>query len=565
MKKLFFIFLMVTILSVQSIMACTNFLVTKGASVTGSTMISYAADSHVLYGELYYWPAATYAPGTMLDVYEWDTGKFLGQIEQATETYNVVGNMNEYQVAIGETTYGGRSELGSQEGAIMDYGSLIYIALQRSKTAREAIAVIGELMATYGYYSSGESFSISDPNEVWIMELIGKGDGEKGAVWVALQIPDGYISAHANQARIQTFPINNKKVAVSFSKVNKFYNPEITCIYSDDVVDFAREKGWFEGKDEEFSFSDTYAPVSFGGARFCEVRVWSFFKSINNDMDQYLDYASGHDLENRMPLWIKPQKKLDVKFVMDAMRDHLEGTPLDMTKDVGAGPFENPYRWRPLTWEVDGVAYCNERATATQQTGFVFVAEAKSWLPEGLGGVLWFGVDDAASTVFVPMYSSITEIPHSYAVGNGAMMEWSDDAAFWAFNMVSNFAYTRYNMIHPEIQKKQSELELGFIKEVKNVEDKAVKLLESKGKQGAVSELTQYSVNAGNNTVKQWKELYQYLFTKYMDGNVKTPREIPEGYKYTTPKLEQPGYSEDFYKKVVDETGDHFKVHGDAH
>jgi len=541
--------------------ACTNFLVTKGASADGSTFISYAADSHVLYGELYYWPAATYSKGTMLDVYEWDTGKYLGQIKQATETYNVVGNINEFQVAIGETTYGGRSELGSQPGAIVDYGSLMYIALQRSKTAREAIRVMTELVAEYGYASSGESFSISDPNEVWILEMIGKGEGYKGAVWVALRVPDGYVCAHANQARIQTFPHSDGKKSIKFSEIDKIDHPAVECVYADDVISFAREKGYFDGEDKDFSFSDTYAPVDFGGARFCEVRVWSFFRSVKAGMDKYFDYASGHNLENRMPLWIKPDRKVAVEDVMDYMRDHLEGTPLDMTKDIGAGPFNNPYRWRPLTWEVDGVVYCNERATATQQTGFVFVAQSRSWLPDPVGGILWFGVDDAASTVFVPMYCGIKMVPEAYAVGNGSMMEFSFEAAFWIFNMVSNFAYTRYSYIHPEIRAEQTKLEDMFLNEVKEIDDKATGLYEN-DKDAALAIITDYSVNTGNETAAHWLKFYQYLFTKYMDGNIKEKSEVPEGYKYYPAKLKQPGYGEEWYRRIVEDTGDHFKMPG---
>jgi len=562
MKRLYFILLAVMLLGINfQSNACTNFLVTKGASTDGSTFVSYAADSHVLYGELYYWPAATYEKGTMLEVVEWDTGKILGEIKQAEETYNVVGNMNEFQVAIGETTYGGRSELSSQAGAIMDYGSLIYIGLQRSKTAREAIQVITSLMNEYGYYSSGESFSISDPNEVWILELIGKGEGEKGAVWVALKVPDGFVSAHANQARVQTFPLADGQKSITFNDIDKITNPEVECVYADDVISFAKDKGWYEGEDKDFSFSDTYAPVSFGGARFCEVRVWSFFRSVKSGMDQYLDYASGHNLDNRMPLWIKPDRKVAVEDVMDYMRDHLEGTPLDMSKDMGAGPFDNPYRWRPLTWKVDGQTYCNERATATQQTGFVFVSQSRSWLPDPVGGILWFGVDDAASTVFVPMYTSITKVPEAYAVGNGSMMEFSMDAAFWVFNMVTNFTYTRYNLIHPEVRAKQTELEWKYLTEIKEIDKKASTLYET-DKDGAVAMLTDYSVKTGNETVKTWMNFYTYLFTKYMDGNVKEAVDVPEGYKYHTPKLQQPGYGEDWYQKIVDETGDHFKMPG---
>ena len=561
MEKLFsfIIILAFTGISYQSY-ACTNFLITKGASTDGSTFISYAADSHVLYGELYHWPAATYPEGEMLDVYEWDTGKFLGHIKQARETYNVVGNMNEHQVAIGETTYGGRKELNSQSDAIVDYGSLIYLALQRSKSAREAIKIMTELMNEYGYCSVGESFSVSDPNEVWIFELIGKGEGNKGAVWVALRVPDGYVCAHANQARIMTFPLADEKKSITFSQRDKIFNPEIECIYADDVISFAREKEWFDGEDKDFSFSDTYAPVDFGGARFCEVRVWSFFRSIKEGMDKYYDYASGHNLKNRMPLWIKPDRKIAVEDVMDYMRDHLEGTPLDMTKDMGAGPFDHPYRWRPLTWKVDGEVYCNERATSTQQTGFVFVTQSRSWLPNEIGGIFWFGVDDAASTVFTPMYSSITKVPHAFEVGNGSMMEFSFESGFWVFNLVSNFAYTRYSYIHPEIRAEQTMLEDKFLTETKEIDNKALAL---NNKKAAVELLTDYSVNTGNETVKHWLNFYTYLFTKYMDGNIKTKREVPDGYKYVTPNLNQPGYGEDWYKKIVDDTGDHFKMPGE--
>ena len=416
-------------------------------------------------------------------------------------------------------------------------------------------------MHEYGYYSSGESFSISDPNEVWILELIGKGEGEKGAVWVALRIPDGYVCAHANQARIQTFPLADGKKSITFKDIDKINDPDVECVYADDVISFAREKGWFDGEDKDFSFSDTYAPVDFGGARFCEVRVWSFFRSINSGMDKYLDYASGHNLKNRMPLWIKPDRKIAVEDVMDFMRDHLEGTPLDMTKDMGAGAFGNPYRWRPLTWKVEGQTYCNERATATQQSGFVFVSQSRSWLPDPIGGIHWFGVDDAASTVFMPMYGSITKVPEAFAVGNGSMMEFSFDAAFWVFNLVSNYAYTRYNVIHPEVRAKQTELEWKFLSETKDIDEKAAALYKN-DKDAAVAMLTDYSVKTGNETTKEWLQFYTYLFTKYMDGNVKEAAEVPEGYKYHVPKLQQPGYSEEWYKKIVDETGDHFKMPG---
>jgi len=540
--------------------ACSNFLVTKGATVDGSNMISYSADSHTLYGELYYWPAATYPAGALLDVYEWDTGKFLGKIKQASQTYNVVGNMNEHQVAIGETTFGGREELVDTAG-IMDYGSLIYIALQRSKTAREAIHVITSLMAEYGYASSGESFSISDPNEVWIMEMVGKGKPvivkdkkgktsikyNKGAVWVAMRIPDGYISGHANHARITTFPLND---------------PE-NCLYAPDVITFAREKGLFNGEDKDFSFSDIYAPVDFGGARFCEARVWSGFNKVTKGMDKYLDYVKGENLSNRMPLWVKPDHKLTVLEVMGLMRDYYQGTELDMTKDPGAGPYGCIVRWRPLTFKVDGVDYFNERAISTQQTGFVFVAQSRPYVPSPLGGILWFGVDDTYSTVFVPMYTCMTKVPETFAVGNGSMMEYSDNAAFWVFNQVSNFAYTRYSDMIVDIQKKQSELENNFVAMVPAMDKIALEMYRTNPAK-AIQFLTDFSVSQGNNAVYEWKKLYGFLFAKYMDGNIKEAVAVPEGYKYIAPAIKQPGYGEDFYRDLIRQTGDKFKVKGAA-
>ncbi|MGM0650919.1 MAG: dipeptidase [Bacteroidota bacterium] len=534
--------------------ACTNFLVTKGASKDGSTMITYAADSHLLYGELYFRPAKDYPKGSMMKVYEWDTGKYLGEIPQAEHTYRVVGNVNEHQLAIGETTYGGRSELRDTT-AIMDYGTLIYTTLQRAKTAREAIKVMTELVDEYGFYSVGESFSIADPNEVWILEMIGKGPGNTGTVWVARMVPDGYVCAHANQARITTFP----KV-----KENNWFDKEQTTFHADDVISFAREQGYFDGKDKDFSFSDTYAPVDFGGARFCEIRVWAFFDDIASGMDQYWEYAKGniehgkHDYAtNRMPLWIKPDEKIDVHTVMDNMRNHLEGTELDMRDDIGAGPFDNPYRWRPLTWEVDDKTYVNERATATQQTGFSFVAQLKSWMPDPVGGVNWFSVDDAATTVYVPIYCGITDVPESYAVGNGSLMEFEWDAAFWVFNLVSNFAYTRYNIIQPDIRKVQLELEKRYIKEVKNMEDE-LKQLYKNDPDKAIAKATKYSINTANKTVDRWQDLFKHLFTKYMDGNIKKKAEPKEDHKYVNPQLEQPGYGEDWYRHIIEDTGDQF-------
>lgn len=544
-------------------MACTNFLFTKGATKDGSTMVTYSADSHVLYGELYHWPAKDWPAGSMLDVYEWDTGKYMGKIPQVAHTYNVVGNMNEHQLAISETTYGGRKELESQSGAIIDYGSAIYITLQRAKNAREAIVIMTDLVEKFGWASSGESLSIIDPNEVWILEIIGKGEGEKGAVWVARMVPDGYVSAHANQARITTFPLEGK-TSISSDKINKIYDPNITTVYAKDVISFAKEKGFYpqDAKNKDFSFSDTYAPVDFSGARACEIRVWAFFNAVNPDMGQYFDYANGRNIQrdskgyatNRMPLWIKPSEKIDVLQVMDFMRDHLEGTELDMSKDMGAGPYECPYRWRPMSFKVDGKEYVHERATATQQTGFTFVAQCRSWLPDEIGGIIWFGVDDAASSVYFPMYTSSTEVPFAFAEGNGSMMEFTNKAAFWVFNQVTNFAYTRYNLIHPEIREKQVALEKQYVNFVQMIDAGAKEML-AKDRNAAIEFITDFSCRTGNHLVDTWRDFYGYLFCKYMDGNVKTA--VP-GEK--NPKVEQPALPEWYLRMIIEQTGKKLEV-----
>ncbi len=539
---------------VDDVAGCTNFLITKGASLDGSTMISYSADSHVLYGELYHWPAATWDEGALLDIREWDTGKQLGQIPQARQTYNVVGNINEHQLAIGETTFGGRKELESQAGAIMDYGSLIYITLQRAKTARQAIRTMTQLVEQYGYYSAGESFSIADPHEVWILEMIGKGENEKGAVWVALRVPDGYVSGHANQARIRTFPLADGRVSITSQQMDLIDEPTVEVVYAHDVISFARGKTWFAGEDRDFSFSDTYAPVDFESARFCEARVWAIFRQLHDDMEQYVDYAMGRDLSRRLPLWIQPKRQVSVSDMFTFMRDTYEGTPLDMSRDVGAGPFAAPYRWRPLTWTVDGQKYLHERAVATQQTGFVFVSQSRSWLPDPIGGILWFGVDDAKSTVFVPMYGSITRAPQAYAVGNGDLMTWSDDAAFWAFNQVSNLAYTRYGEIIADVRTVQQQREAKFLAYTPAIDKAAVELHQA-NPELAVEFLTEYCVKQGDETARRWRELYQQLFMKYMDGNVKVP-DPPN----RNPKVAWPGYGEAWNRRIVTETGDHFKI-----
>ena len=525
------------------IFACTNFLVGKYASIDGSTMITYSADSYALFGELYHWPAKKYSQGEMLKVYEWDSGKYLGEIAQASQTYNVVGNMNEYQVTIGETTFGGREELADPDG-IIDYGSLIYIALQRAKTAREAIKIMTDLVAEYGYYSGGESFSIGDPNEIWVLEMIGKGKGNKGAVWVAVRIPDDCISAHANQSRIHQFPLKDPK----------------NCLYSKDVISFAREKGYYTGKDEDFSFSKVYNPLDFGGQRFCEARVWSFFNKCNKDMAKFVTYAQGKTQEP-MPLYIKPDKKLSLADIQGMMRDHYEGTELDWTNDIGAGPFKSPYRWAPLTWKVDSVEYCNERPIATQQSGFVFTSQMRSWLPNSIGGVLWFGTDDAAQTVFTPMYCSVTEVPECYREGNGDLYTFSWTSSFWIQNWVSNMVYNKYDYMHPDLKKVQDELEGKFLAEQNSTEKEALELYKKSPEQ-AVQFLTKYSEKQAQYAFEKWKKLGEFLVIKYMDGVVRKEKDGEfirnEHGKPSSPQ--RVGYPKDFYERVVKETGDKYKV-----
>jgi dipeptidase len=518
--------------SSQALVPCTNLLVTKGASRDGSTFVTYTADAHVLYGELYFRPAGKHLPGTMRDIIEWDSGKFLGRIPEAAVTYKRVGNMNEHQLSIGETTFGGRRELDKPNG-IIDYGSLIYIALERCKTAREAVEFMGKLVNEHGYASSGESFSIADPNEVWFMEMIGKGEDQKGAVWVARKVPDGYIAAHANQARIRQFPLNDKA----------------NCLYSEDVISFARSKGWYDGADKDFSFCETYAPWTPAGLRACEARVWAIFNRAAPSLKIPVDFAMGNVKAKPMDLWIKPDQKIGLREAMELMRDHYTGTPMDMTKDVGAGPFGLPYRWRPMRFEVDGEAYVHERAISTQQTGWSMVAQMRSWMPNPVGGVLWFGVDDTYSTVYVPMYCGIDEPPKAFAEGNGSMAEFSWDSAFWVFNFVANYAYGRYSDMIKDIRKVQQELEGRFEADQESIEKSAQALL-AQNPTAATSFLTKYSNACSEKTMARWRKLGEFLIWKYLDGNVRD-----ELGNVTHPK-----YSEDWYKKIVKDHGDTIRL-----
>ena len=566
--------------------ACTNILITKGASADGSCMVSYAADSHQLFGELYYHPAADWGKNSMLDVYEWDTHKFLGQIPQVPHTYQTVGNMNEHQLIIGETTYGGRSELWDSTG-VMDYGSLIYIALQRARTAREAIRVIVDLADTYGYYSSGESFSIADKDEVWVMDLIGKGmkmengkNVRKGIVWVARRVPDGYICAHANQSRISTFPLDD---------------PE-NCMYAEDVISFAREMGYYEGPDEEFSFCDAYNPLNFGGMRGCEARAWSAFNilcdgkftfidengnEVTKDAYDYIDYAMGYDASKRFPLFVKPQRKITMKNVADAMRDHYEGTPMDMTGDIGAGGNALPYRWRPMEFEYEGKTYVNERAIATQQTGFWFVGQSRGWLPDMIGGLLWFGTDDAATSYLTPIYTSTRAVPECFREGNGSMLEYSPTSAFWICNRVANACYRMYNVMAPTVRMAIDEFEVSQMAAVPEVDalartkydkamaDTGMKNMKKAAEKADFSEvykyLTDYSVSTAQNIFNEWVNLEVFLLLKYMDGNIKGQNPdgsfIDNGYSDRIPgAISNEDYTEKWKEAVVKDHGNVLEV-----
>ena len=552
--------------------ACTNVLVTKGASTDGSNMVSYAADSHQLYGELYYAPAGVWKAGDMRQINEWDTGKYLGLIPQVGRTYQRVGNMNEHQLIIAETTYGGRPELEDPKG-VMDYGSLIYVALERAKTAREAIDIIVDLANTYGYYSSGESFSLADKEEVWVMDLIGKGPDNKGIVWVARRVPDGYICAHANQARISTFPLND---------------PE-NCIYAPDVITFAREKGYFSGEDKDFSFCDAYAPLDFSGMRGCEARAWAAFNilcdgkftyldengnEVTADAYDYIDYAMGWDKTKRFPLFVKPSRKISVKNVADVMRDHYEGTPMDMTVDAGAGGNALPYRWRPMGFEFEGKKYVNERAIATQQTGFWFVGQSRGWLPDEIGGVNWFGCDDAATSYLTPIYTSTYEVPESFRVGNGNMITYSPTSAFWMTNRVANACYKAYNIMFPTVDAAIDAWEAEMAEAVakadqealalyNTAQDKPRKQIKRNNKAGKVVDpyasvreyLTKFSVDNAQKIFDKWVALEQLLLVKFIDGNVKAQNEdgsfVTNEHTDCIPaKITQPGYT-DKWKEVT--------------
>lgn len=544
-NKRLILFFLLTMVMATYLPACTNLIVGKNASADGSTIVSYSADSYGLFGELYHYPAGVHPKGSMMDIYEWDTGRYLGQIEQARQTYNVIGNMNEFQVTIGETTFGGRPELVDTTG-IIDYGSLIYIALQRSRNAREAIKVMTELVQEYGYYSSGESFTIADPNEIWIMELIGKGPGVRGAVWVAVRVPDDCISAHANHSRIHQFDLDDKD----------------NCIYSPDVISFAREKGYFNGVNKDFSFSKAYAPTGFGELRYCEARVWSYYNMFTDHGQEYLPYIEGKD-PTPMPLFVKPNRKISVQDVKNAMRDHYEGTPLDISRDFGAGAYHSPYRLSPLDFEVDGQKYFNERPISTQQTGFVFVAQMRADLPDAVGGVLWFGTDDANMTVFTPVYCCTDKVPVCYTRVDGAdYVTFSWNSAFWIFNWVANMVYPRYDLMIGDVRATQTELEETFNAAQPGLESAAIQLWQTDPAK-AKELLTNYTNMVAQGSLDTWKRLGEYLVVKYSDGVVR--RTTPDG-RFERNAIGQPagvirpGFPEDFMREYVKQTGDRYKM-----
>ncbi len=544
MKKLF-LAAMTVAMAGASADACTNLIATKGATTDGSVMMTYSADSHNLYGFLHHAPAANHAAGAVRDVVEWDSGKPLGSIPQPAKTYNVIGNMNEHQLVIGESTWGGRHELADTTGqARVDYGELIYIALERASNAREAIDVMTSLVEKYGYASEGESFTIADKNEVWVMEMIGKG-AEKGAVWIAVRIPDGAICGHANEPRIRKVNLKDKE----------------NVRYSKDMISFARKRGYFSGKDEEFSFADAYCEHDPSTRRGCDARVWSFFRRFNKDAEQYFAWCNA-DSDEPMPLYVFPDKKLSLEDMMASMRDLFQDTPYDMTKDPGAGSYHVPYRWRPMEYEVDGKKYCMERAIATQQTGWSFVSQSRDWLPDPVGGRLWFGTDDTNFTVYMPIYCSVTEVP--LQLKKGDIQTFDKDANFWMTNIVANQAYNRYSQMIPDIRKVQNRLETDFISTANELDKSLTEFYKEDGAEAVTAATNLFAAAAAEEATEAYRDLAIYLFVKYMDGNMKKTDADGNFIKseYGVPVYpEFPGYPDPaYYENIVKATGDHFLI-----
>lgn len=531
--------------SVLASWACTNIIVGKKASVDGSVLVSYSADSYGCYGVMQHFAPGCHPQGSVRPVYDWETNAYKGTIPEAPVTYNVVGNMNEHQVTIAETTFGGREELVDTAG-LLDYGSLIYIALQRSRTAREAIDVMTSLVEEYGYCSEGETFTLADPQEAWIMEMVGKGPGVKGAVWVAVRIPDDCVCAHANQSRIHRFMHYDKK----------------ECLFAKDVVSFARSKGLYKGKDKDFDFAATYCPIDFSGARACEARVWGFYRLCVDGMDRYFEYASGKDLTaTPMDLFYRPNKQLSVQDVQAAMRDQYEGTPLDMTHDAGAGVYQSPYRPRPLFWEHEGKKYFNERPIGTQQSSFTFVAQMRASLPDAIGGVLWFANDDSKTSAYTPVYCCVDTIPACYTKTSGDDVSFSFKSAFWMCNWVANMVYPRFSLLYPDLEKRRTALEKSFFNQQQEVEAKALQLYGQDSKK-AVAYLTDYSTAMADRMMEEWMQLAQFLIVKYNDNVVKPET---DGVFLRTKdglgaKVQSVGYPKATYERIIKETDDRFLV-----
>lgn len=524
--------------------ACTNLIAGKGATTDGSVMMSYSADSHNLFGFLHHSPAARHPKGAMRKITDWDSGKPLGEIPQVAETYNVVGNMNEHQLAIGESTWGGREELADTTGqSVMDYGSLIYVTLERARNAREAIDVMTDLVEKYGYASEGESFTIADKNEVWVMEMIGKG-AEKGAVWIAVRIPDNAISGHANEPRIRKVDLKDKE----------------NVRYAKDMIKFARKRGYFTGKDQDFSFADAFAEHDPSTRRGCDARVWSYFRRFNDGADRYFAWVNA-DSNEPMPLYIIPDRKVSPEGMQDAMRDQFQGTPYDMTQDVGAGPYHVPYRWRPMEYEVDGKKYLMERAIATQQTGWSFVSQSRDWLPDPVGGVFWFGTDDTNTSVYMPLYCGMTEVPAELAQGD--VNTFDINSNFWVNNIVANEAYHRYDMMIPDIRKVQNKLEKGFFEQVKANDPKLKAMVEAGDMDAYRNAVNALGAQDAKEATDRYRDLAVYLFVKFMDGNRKKTDADGNFIKsqYGLPVYpEFPGYDKKYYENIVKESGDHFLI-----
>jgi len=546
MKRLFFLALIIiwSALYTLPIMACTNLIVGRKASADGSVIVSYSCDDYGAYGFLNYLPGGKHAKGEMRALYHYESNNYLGEIPEVEETYTVVGLMNEHQLTIHETTWGGREELVDTVSGLIDYGSLMYVTLQRARTAREAISVMTKLVEDYGYASEGESFTIADPNEVWIMDMIGKGPARKGAVWVAVRIPDDCISGHANQSRIRQFPLKDKE----------------NCLYSPDVISLAREKGYFSGADEDFSFSDAYAPSDFGALRYCEARVWSFFNRwAAQDMMPYLSYAKGEESGSPMPLYVKPKKPLRLEDVRDMMRDHYEGTPLALDHDPGMGPWEMPYRPTPLSYEVDGKRYFNERPISTQQTANVYVSQMRSWLPDYIGGVVWFGNDDTNMVPLTPVYCCADRAPECYALGTADPFHFSTRSAYWVQNWVSNMVYMRYSVLFPELQRVRDRLEADYMSLQEQTEEKAKGMNETEAKRF----LSAYSHRTSQAMMDEWNQLAQLLIVKYNDMTIK--KTDKDGRFLKTPggnqvPVERPGYPLEYRRRIVQESGGRYQV-----